>query len=135
MIEAKDRANNKNLEDSVDINAHRNQRPKGQQQRIVIPYDLGDEETVNLDKVSATSAIIPLCLAWGTKFYLTSTVTQLLNLKGLLGSAPRNDPNLYLINFVGIILYKLSGSANIPLDCSCFSSYYLGNHLYSWLSF
>ncbi|PHT97467.1 50S ribosomal protein L22, chloroplastic [Capsicum chinense] len=49
-----------------------------------------------------TGEIIPPPLAPGAKFNITSTMIQLLNLKGLFGGLPGDDPNLYLVTFVTI---------------------------------
>lgn len=55
-----------------------------------------------MDGACGTGAIIPSPLAPGAKLNITSTMIQLLNLKGLFGGLPGDDPNLYLVNYVTI---------------------------------
>ncbi|KAF3680813.1 50S ribosomal protein L22, chloroplastic [Capsicum annuum] len=75
--------------------------------------DFRDEELLNLgnprsaEQIAtqlprATGEIIPPPLAPGAKFNITSTMIQLLNLKGLFGGLPGDDPNLHLVTFVTI---------------------------------
>ncbi|PHT40297.1 hypothetical protein CQW23_19151 [Capsicum baccatum] len=59
--------------------------------------DLGDDELL---KPSATGATIPPPLAPGAMFNITSTMIQLLQLKGLFGGLAGDDPNMHLINFI-----------------------------------
>ncbi|PHT40482.1 hypothetical protein CQW23_19336 [Capsicum baccatum] len=62
-----------------------------------VPFDDNDDD---LDGAGATRAIIPPPLAPRAKFNFTSTMIQLLQLKGLFGGLGDDDPNMYLINFI-----------------------------------
>ncbi|PHT37767.1 hypothetical protein CQW23_21340 [Capsicum baccatum] len=62
-----------------------------------IPFDDNEDD---LERPGATGAIILLPLALGEKFNITSTMIQLLQLKGLFGGLAGDDPNMHLINFI-----------------------------------
>ncbi|PHT58325.1 hypothetical protein CQW23_00688 [Capsicum baccatum] len=59
-----------------------------------------DDDDDDLDGAGATRVIIPPPLAPGAKFNITSTMIQLLQLKGLFGGLAGDDPNMHLINFI-----------------------------------
>ncbi|PHT28016.1 hypothetical protein CQW23_32386 [Capsicum baccatum] len=59
-----------------------------------------DDDDDDLDGAGATRAIILPPLAPGPKFNITSTMIQLLKLKGLFGGLAGDDPNKHLINFI-----------------------------------
>lgn len=65
-------------------------------------FDLDDANQADLDGAHATRTIIPLELALGLKFNITSTMIQLLKLKVLFSGLPRVDPNMHLVNFMNI---------------------------------
>ncbi|PHT44964.1 hypothetical protein CQW23_14122 [Capsicum baccatum] len=61
---------------------------------------LFDDDDDDLDRAGATGAIIPPPLAPRAKFNITSTMIQLLHLKGLFGGLAGDDRNMHLINFI-----------------------------------
>ncbi|PHT30612.1 hypothetical protein CQW23_29792 [Capsicum baccatum] len=92
--------------------------------------DLGDEELLNprhaaeiafyddnddLDGAGATGYIIPPPLAPGDKFNITSTMIQLLQLKGLFGGPAGDDPNMHLVQEEAYAVPK-SSYDQCPLD-------------------
>ncbi|PHT50167.1 hypothetical protein CQW23_09914 [Capsicum baccatum] len=70
-------------------------RFRPERRAVQIPSDDDD-----LDGAGATGAIIPPPLAPRAKFNNTSTMIQLLQLKGLFGGLAGDDPNMHLINFI-----------------------------------
>jgi len=68
-----------------------------------------EEDDADFDGAGATGSIVLPALPPGVKFTITSTMIQLLNLKGMFNGAAGNDANQHLMNFVGI--YK---SQEIP---------------------
>ncbi|PHT49293.1 hypothetical protein CQW23_13501 [Capsicum baccatum] len=74
----------------------RQARMRPEHRAVQVPFDNDDD----LVGASATGAIIPPPLAPGAKFNITSTMIQLLQLKGLFGGLAGDDPNMHLINFI-----------------------------------
>ncbi|PHT45387.1 hypothetical protein CQW23_14545 [Capsicum baccatum] len=65
---------------------------------VQIPFD--DDDDNDLDGAGATGAIIPPPLAPRAKLNITSTMIQLLQLKGLFGGLAVDDSNMDLVNFI-----------------------------------
>ena len=82
-------------------NFNRNHPVRGRYGQQSIHYEVDDDDK-GMDGAGATDAIIPPPLAPVVKFSITSTMIQLLNLKGLFGGFPGDDPNMHLVNFVTI---------------------------------
>ncbi|KAK4709684.1 hypothetical protein R3W88_004197 [Solanum pinnatisectum] len=61
-----------------------------------------DEDDLDLDGAGASGAIVLPALPPGVKFSITSTMIQLLNLKGMFRGAAGDDANQHLMNFVAI---------------------------------
>ena len=85
----------------VRCNINRNYPFRERQEYQLVQYDLNDDDDV-INKAGATGGIIPPLLAPGEKLNIMSTMIQLLNLNGLFGGLPGDDPNLHLVNFVTI---------------------------------
>ncbi|KAK4709768.1 hypothetical protein R3W88_004281 [Solanum pinnatisectum] len=66
----------------------------------VVDENEGDD--LDLDGTRATGAILLHTLPPGVKFTITSTMIQLLNLKGIFRGAPTDDASQHLMNFVAI---------------------------------
>ncbi|PHT28539.1 DNA-directed RNA polymerase subunit beta [Capsicum baccatum] len=75
----------------------RQARFKPERRAMQMPFDDNDDD---LDGAGATGSIIPPPLAPGSKFNITSTMIQLLQLKGLFGGLAGDNPNMHLINFI-----------------------------------
>ncbi|PHT27732.1 hypothetical protein CQW23_32670 [Capsicum baccatum] len=74
----------------------RQDRMRPDRRAMQVPFDDDDD---NLDGAGST-AIIPPPLAPGAKFNITSTMIQLLQLKGLFGGLAGDDQNMHLVNFI-----------------------------------
>ncbi|KAK4718009.1 hypothetical protein R3W88_016347 [Solanum pinnatisectum] len=61
-----------------------------------------DEDEADLDGVGATRAILLPALPSIVNFTITSTMIQLLNLKGMFSGAAGDDAKQHLMNFVVI---------------------------------
>ncbi|KAH0669197.1 hypothetical protein KY289_023690 [Solanum tuberosum] len=61
-----------------------------------------EEDNADLDGAGAIGAIVLPALPPGVKFTITSTMIQLLNLKGMFRGAAGDDANQHLMNFVAI---------------------------------
>ncbi|PHT30167.1 hypothetical protein CQW23_30243 [Capsicum baccatum] len=91
---------NPRRDDEVVIPANRRDRQakfRPEYCTMQMPFDDDDDY---LDGAGATGAIIPPPLAPGSKFNITSTMIQLLQLKGLFGGLAGDDLNMHLINFI-----------------------------------
>ncbi|KAH0712190.1 hypothetical protein KY289_008149 [Solanum tuberosum] len=74
--------------------------PRGRAQHPT--HMMYEEDNVDLDGAGATGAIVLPALPPGVKFTITSTMIQLLNLKGMFRGAAGVDANQHLMNFVAI---------------------------------
>jgi len=74
--------------------------PRGRAQHPA--HMMYDEDDADLDGAGATGAIVLPALPLGVKFTITSTMIQLLNLKGMFRGAAGDDANQHLMNFVAI---------------------------------
>ncbi|PHT45173.1 hypothetical protein CQW23_14331 [Capsicum baccatum] len=72
-------------------------RFRPERRAMQIPFDDDDDD---LDGAGATGAIILPPLAPGANFNITSTMIQLLKLKGLFSGLAGDNPNMHLINFI-----------------------------------
>ncbi|KAH0698455.1 hypothetical protein KY284_012670 [Solanum tuberosum] len=61
-----------------------------------------EKDDLDLDGAGATRAIVLHALPLGVKFTITSTMIQLLILKGMFRGAAGDDANQYLMNFLAI---------------------------------
>lgn len=65
-------------------------------------FILDSEVKANLDRVISIGAIVLPLLCPGEKCNITSTMIQLLTVKILFREMTGNDPNMHLMNFLGI---------------------------------
>ncbi|KAK4729915.1 hypothetical protein R3W88_022903 [Solanum pinnatisectum] len=78
-------------------------QPIAQRGRAQHPaYMMYEEDDADLDGAGATGAIVLPALPPGVKFTITSTMIQLLNMKGMFRGAAGKDANQHLMNFVAI---------------------------------
>ena len=61
-----------------------------------------EEDHVDLDVAGAIGVIVLPALPLGVKFTITSTLIQLLKLKGMFRGVVGDDANQHLMNFVAI---------------------------------
>lgn len=68
--------------------------------KLCLWYRYGSD--ANFDCISFTRVVVPSLLAPATNFNITNTIIQLLNLKELFSGVDGDNPNLHLMNFVGV---------------------------------
>ncbi|KAF3674437.1 hypothetical protein FXO37_06399 [Capsicum annuum] len=90
-----------NMAKPMNWNVNRNCPFWARQERQPVQFDLNNNKD-GMGGMGATGAIIPQPLAPRDKFNITSTMIQLLHIKGLFGGLLGDDPNMYLVNFVTI---------------------------------
>ncbi|KAK4723992.1 hypothetical protein R3W88_026771 [Solanum pinnatisectum] len=71
-----------------------------------------EEDDADLDGAGATGTIVLYALPLGVKFTITSTMIQLLYLKGMFRGAAGDDANQHLMNFVVICMSQEIRGAN-----------------------
>ncbi|XP_047262439.1 uncharacterized protein LOC124895926 [Capsicum annuum] len=93
---------NRRRAENVEVAINRNWVARGRANyQPTMQFDSDDKED-DLNEASAIGAIIPPPLVLGVKFNITSTMIQLLNLKGFFGGLPGDEPNMHLVNFINI---------------------------------
>lgn len=85
-----DDADGNNVDNVFPANRCHHQRVRGQR-RHASPFDVDNDDETDLDGVGATGDIIPPPLARRDEFNITSTMIQLLNLKGLFRGIVREN--------------------------------------------
>ncbi|KAK4733970.1 hypothetical protein R3W88_008231 [Solanum pinnatisectum] len=79
------------------------QELEAQRQRLGLEAEAAaTRDDADLNGAGATGAIVLPALPPGVKFTITSTMIQLLNLKGMFRGATSDDANQHLMNFVAI---------------------------------
>ncbi|KAF3656493.1 hypothetical protein FXO38_14124 [Capsicum annuum] len=95
-------ANRRHVEDitaSMNRNMNKNLPFRMRPDRQVVQFDLDVDK---IDRVDATGAIIPPTLEPGAKLNITTTMIQLLHLKGMFSGLAGDNPNMHLVNFINI---------------------------------
>lgn len=83
------------------VNQNHQAQVKGHQQSLV-NFTLDDKDEANFDRIGDNGVIMLPLLAPKVNFNITNIVIQFLNLKGLFGGLPSDDPNIYLVIFINI---------------------------------